>query len=293
MTTFLHSTARVIAGAYGWHVFPLRPGDKRPAVTGWENRATRDLARIDRCWSAGDWNVGIATGPSNLVVVDLDQPKPGKGELFVAAGTPTGVDNFTALCAEHGQPVPKGTYTVRTPSGGLHLYFRHPETGPQLRNTAGKLAGLVDTRAHGGYVVAAGSTVGGEMYTVARDTAVAELPGWLAELLWPAPLPPQQPVEVALPDNRRGAYLNAAITREARKVAAAPEGERNKALYTAAIALGQLVAGGELTESDVKVVLAQAAAEAGLWLGEAARTIASGLRAGANRPRNLATAGVA
>ncbi|MGH8876049.1 MAG: bifunctional DNA primase/polymerase [Stackebrandtia sp.] len=283
------SIARDAARSHGWRVFPLRPGDKRPAVKDWENRATTDAARVERCWAAGAWNVGVATGPSGLVVVDLDRPKPGKDELFVPSGTPSGVDNFVALCAEHGQPVPTDTYTVATFSGGRHLYFRHPETGPPLRNTASKLAPLVDTRAHGGYVVAAGSTVTGGMYTVVNPAPVAELPGWLAELLRPAPIPAPVPVDVDLPDSRRGAYLNAAITRQVDTIRQADrDGDgRKRALYHSAIALGQLVAGGELSETDVKLVLAQAAAEAGLWLGASARTIESGLNAGARRPRNL------
>ncbi len=64
------------------------------------------------------------------------------------------------------------TYTVGTGSSGTHLYYRHPPIGPELRNTTGERGGLgwkVDTRAHGGYVVAAGSTVAGRPYAVALD----------------------------------------------------------------------------------------------------------------------------
>src|SRR6266568_2553085 len=60
----------------GWRVFPLRPGDKRPAIRDWEARATTDPARITRAWQSGPFNIGIATGPSGLVVLDLDRPKP-------------------------------------------------------------------------------------------------------------------------------------------------------------------------------------------------------------------------
>jgi Bifunctional DNA primase/polymerase, N-terminal len=59
-----------------------------------------------------------------------------------------------------------------------------------LRNTAGQLRWLIDTRAHGGYVVGAGSTAAGRPYTVLDDTDVAELPAWLTERLTPKPLPP-------------------------------------------------------------------------------------------------------
>jgi hypothetical protein len=76
----------------GWHVFPLRPGGKRPALhgkhrcprtsscrdghLGWEQRATTDLARIHACWTYGPcFNIGIACGPSGLIVIDLDTPQ--------------------------------------------------------------------------------------------------------------------------------------------------------------------------------------------------------------------------
>jgi hypothetical protein len=60
-----------------WQVFPLRPRDKRPAVRNWQTRATADPDRITRAWTAGPFNIGIACGPSRLVVIDLDRPKPG------------------------------------------------------------------------------------------------------------------------------------------------------------------------------------------------------------------------
>jgi hypothetical protein len=73
-------------------VFPLRPGTKRPALhrfdrcprtgpcqhthQGWERRATTDPDRIRAAWAASDHNIGLATGPSGLVVIDLDTATP-------------------------------------------------------------------------------------------------------------------------------------------------------------------------------------------------------------------------
>lgn len=58
----------------GWAVFPIRPRTKIPAVTDWEHTATTDPDQIRRWWAARPWNIGIATGPSGLLVVDLDRP---------------------------------------------------------------------------------------------------------------------------------------------------------------------------------------------------------------------------
>ncbi|MGC5306208.1 bifunctional DNA primase/polymerase [Micromonospora zamorensis] len=200
---------------------------------------------------------------------------------------PTGLDTLAELAAAHAAGIDP-TYTVTTGRGGTHLYYRHPDAGPPLRNTAGTIGPLVDTRAHGGYVVAAGSTVAGRPYLVDLDTDPAPLAEWLAGLLAPAPLPPQRPVVVSLPTDRSGAYVRAAISRESDRVTTAPAGERNRALYIAAVALGQLAAGGSLTETDASGVLEQAAASAGLGSVETARTSRSGLAAGSKRPRQVA-----
>lgn len=282
------------AAARGWHVFPLIPGNKRPAIRDWAERATTDPERVARCWAHAPYNIGIATGPSRLVVVDLDMPKspddtpPAEWETH---GVTTGADVLAVLCECHGQPYPDDTYTVRTWSGGTHLYFAAPEGDP-LRNTTGDngkgLGWKIDTRAHGGLIVAAGSIFRGRPYETVREAPVAPLPYWLAELLRPAPLPPQKPVTIALASDRRGKWLQAAVNGELERVTSSAPKQHNTALYLASVALGQLVAGGELGESDVAEWLASAALQVGQGEGEARRTIASGLRAGAKRPRTVA-----
>lgn len=304
------------AAARGWHIFPLRPDDKRPAFpdhpadsctgrdprcrdghTGWEARATTDPARIRRGWASTPYGVGIACGPSGLLVVDLDTPKDGQTAPAEWSDPlcRNGSDVFGLLCARHDTDDAAevwNTYTVTTGRGGTHLYFRHPAAGPALRNTAGErgngLGWLVDTRAHGGYVVAAGSTVAGRPYTVARDLPIAELPGWLATRLAPPPLPPQRPVAVDLPTGRAGAYLDAAIGRQLDHLRRAAEGERNHTLYVSAVALGQLAAGGALPTDQAAALLENAALSIGLNAFEIRRTIRSGLAAGARRPRTVA-----
>lgn len=294
----------------GWPVFPLRPGAKTPALhgrdrcprtgacaeghLGWEQRASTDPEAIERCWSHNAYNIGLATGPANLVVVDLDVPKHGYvlPEGWNMQGLSTGADVLGQLAQRAGRPLP-ATCTVHTASGGAHLYFRAPRE-IELRNTAGVLGPLVDTRAHGGYVVAPGSNLPAGSYELADDREPAELPGWLVQALVPKPRAVGSPPrEIASADRSR--YLRAAIEGETARVAGALPGTRNKALFIAACALGQLVAGGALPEHEARAVLERAAAghlEAGAYgTRQRDKTITSGLRAGASSPRTLDTDG--
>ena len=105
--------------------------------------------------------MGIACGPSRLVVVDLDTHGhlPEDWRLLPVSMT-------AAMCSRQlaewaGKPWPS-TYMVATANGGWHLYFTAPEGGG-IRKSASLLGPLVDVRgAYGGYVVAAGSRVGGK-----------------------------------------------------------------------------------------------------------------------------------
>ncbi|GAA0538769.1 bifunctional DNA primase/polymerase [Saccharopolyspora thermophila] len=304
--------AALAAAERGWPVFPVTPNGKFPALhsrercpgigacagghRGWEQRATTDPARIRTCWTHADYNIGLATGPAGLVVVDLDVPKPGKTipPRWAELGATNGMAVFLLICAEAGQEAPLATFTVTTHSGGAHLYFRAP-AGVKLRNTQGERNGLgwgIDTRAHGGYVIAPGSLRNGHRYTITDDRPPAPLPGWLVERLRPAELPPQQPVTITTGQGRRARYLDAAIRAEVQRVESAAGGERNFSLYCAANALGQLVAGGELDRQEVTELLLRAAqshvAAGAYGWNQAHKTIASGLRAGAARPRKVA-----
>lgn len=269
------TTAALAAAERGWHVFPLRPGDKRPAIQDWEHRATTDAHRVTTCWATAPYNVGIACGPSRLVVVDLDVPKP---------GTPTVDDGRIALrriAASARQASPGPTYSVTTRSGGTHLYFTAPDDGMALRNTAGRLAPLIDTRAGGGYVVAAGSTVDGQRYA-AHEGRVVDLPPWLLDALRPRDETAltRQPSEVVAEVRHHSRYAAAALHAEVDRVQLAQPGARNHTLNTAAFSLGRLVGTGLLTANDTTAALHAAARTAGLADPEITRTIRSGLRAG-------------
>jgi hypothetical protein len=277
----------------GWHVFPCAPGGKRPALReDWEHRATTDTARIARCWATGAFNIGIACGPSRLVVIDLDRPKPGQQpppDWADEPGITDGADVLATLCERHRQPWPADTFTVRTASGGIHLYFTAPD-GAHLRNTAGRLGWLIDTRATGGYVIAPGSSIDGRPYTILNPEPPAPLPAWLAALLTdPDPLPPDV---AALPGDLDGehaaGYAMSALRGEVQRVLDAKEGMRNDTLNAAAFALGQLTAAGILPATLAWRALMTAARTAGLPDREAARTIGSGLASGSRKPRRSA-----
>lgn len=274
----------------GWHVFPLRPNDKRPAIRDWETRATTDVVRIRKAWSREPFGIGIACGPSGLVVLDLDRPKRDsvRPTEWDRPGITDGVDVLAALAEDHGVEVPLATFSVLTGSGGEHLYFTAP-AGVRIKNSAGKAGWLVDVRAAGGFVVAAGSVVRGRRYRAA-DAPVAQLPAWLISFLADGdPQPADHPVRrdfTSLLDvvGRRSAYVAAALRGELDKVLAARTGSRNHAVNAAAFALGQLVGGGLLPEGVATAALAEASAAIGLPAAEAHPTIRSGLTAGSRCP---------
>ncbi|MFJ9848936.1 bifunctional DNA primase/polymerase [Streptomyces sp. NPDC101150] len=285
------------AAERGWHVFPLRPGTKRPALHGeaacprtgvcasghrkWEQRATIDPDRIRTAWTAAPFNIGIATGPSSLIVVDLDMPK-GKN----SSDAPGGAATFSALCERAGHPVPT-TYRTRTASGGEHLYFTAPH-GMPLANTAGTVGELVDTRAWGGYVVAAGSIIPAGPYEALCGSEAAPLPVWLQTILQPAPARPVGPLRLPAVDGSRAAL--AALEAECAVVAAAPERQRNNTLNRCVFKVGRFVAWGDLPRYVAEDAFQGAGESRGLTAAECRATIRSALDSSLRtaRPREAA-----
>jgi hypothetical protein len=135
--------------------------------------------------------------------------------------------------------------------------------------------------------------VNGRPYTTTDDRPPVELPSWLTAALTPPPPPPAPAAPVQLPNrSRRDKYIASAVAAEVARVESAPRGERNRTLYIAATALGQLVAGGCLSEEHARDALMHAAAAA-LAVGaysptQLHATITSGLRTGGKRPRTVA-----
>jgi len=89
---------------------------------------------LDR-WPGADW--AVLTGRSRLLLLDVD-PRHG------------GDRSLRQLCAE--VPLPR-TLTVRTRSGGIHLYYRLPRRARLRKSSVGELAEGLDVRSSRGLAV--------------------------------------------------------------------------------------------------------------------------------------------
>lgn len=280
--------------ARGWALFPVRPAGKAPAISGWQHRATTDREHLARFFTDNPhYNAGIACGPSGLLVIDCDVPKctPDNPD-----GTgPDGVQVLAELAAARGG-LPT-TWTVATPSGGRHLYFRAPRPAPgrpPLGNTGKTLGAMLDTRGHGGQVLAPGSRLPNGVYELLDDTNPADLPGWLSwRLSVQAPTAISAPVQrpVTVPADR-DTYVSTIRRKELERVAQAGRGGHNAAVFTAARALGQLVGAGVLDRGAVERDLTAAAhhivaGSCDCTARDIAASITSGLNTGIRRPRQL------
>lgn len=167
--------------ARGFPVFPCVPNDKTPLIGDWANQATTDLAVIDAWWSRfPEANVASPPHASGNFVVDVD-PRHG-GDL-----------SLLDLELEHGELNP--SFSTRTPSGGIHYWFKG-----QARSTAGALGVGIDTRGmsssgRSGYVLLGGSRIDGNSYETLGDLSENRpAPAWLTAAL-------DAPRCVALPAN--------------------------------------------------------------------------------------------
>ena len=100
--------------ARGWHVFPQRRS-KKPCIKDWSNKASTVNERI-RAWAKQfpKGNFAVACGrKSGIIGLDVDVKNGGHGKA-----------SLILLRREHGKIK---TLTVKTPSGGWHLYFQYPD----------------------------------------------------------------------------------------------------------------------------------------------------------------------
>jgi hypothetical protein len=135
-------------------------------VREWNEVATTDPEQLAAWFTGSPRNIGIACGPSGLVVIDEDEPGA-----------------FNTYADSVGAVIPT-TYTVTT-GRGSHFYFRAP--GLAVGNQVKQHGYAVDVRGVGGYVVGPGSMhATGALYRVVVDEEPAPVPAWLLEALRPA-----------------------------------------------------------------------------------------------------------
>jgi hypothetical protein len=224
----------------------------------WSRLATLSPRLIGAQLADGPWNIGIACKLSGLLGVDEDRP----GAL-------------AAFAASIGQVV-ESTFTVTT-AKGCHYYYRQAEGAP-LGNGRGQLAGRgIDIRGggagNGGYLVGPGSVhQTGVVYTPVNSAMpIRPVPGWLAEVLTPPPVPePRGQRPVSTFSTLRGLVR---VVLEA-----TPECDRNSRLYWSSCRAAELVSAGRIDELTAIEVLVDAAKRTGLPEPEARRTITSGMR---------------
>jgi len=242
--------------ARGWVVIPMVAGTKK-ALVKWKYTIADDRDRTERYWQwRPDASIGVLCGPSNLVVIDEDDP--------------TGLEFIPDL---------PPTATVTTGRGRHHIYTDRSKG--RLRNTTGRVpvrgqwveAPGIDIRATGGLFVAPPSMhKSGVRYRWNEDVlevGIAPAPGWLKPVATPKPTM----ATFAAGDD---SHQIEAIIDVVRK---ASEGERNSCTNWAAYRLGELVAAGKISHSDAYGRLFNAAIGVGLDGDEAEATVNSGLDA--------------
>jgi hypothetical protein len=129
--------AQELADYFNWAVFPVNPKTKTPYFRGWQEIASSNPGKIEDVFSGLQYAaIGVCTGEvSSLVCIDIDE----RAEY-------SGLSNYQKA----GYELPNCPM-AQTPSGGLHLYFKQPPA--QVKNSASLIAGGVDVRGEGGYII--------------------------------------------------------------------------------------------------------------------------------------------
>ena len=141
--------AALVYAKRGWYVFPLKPRDKPPLTSRGFHSARTTLEEVGSWWrQTPQANIGLAPGPSGLIVFDIDSPAA--EEVAQQLGL-LGLKTLTVR-------------TGRQEFAGRHLYFRHTRGDPignlrvglqdgRLAKINGRTPGL-EIKADAGYVVA-------------------------------------------------------------------------------------------------------------------------------------------
>ncbi len=268
----------------GLPVFPCHPETKRPLSSNGFKDATTD-ENIIRSWWASHPNamIGLPTGPrSGVWVLDIDDPEA-----------------FEAACPV---AIPQ---TRRCDTGkGYHLYFEYDPASPVANAQRHKTRGWpfadlpgAEARGDGGYVIVPPSRhPSGRFSRWAPSAEPIRAPGDLLRLVTERRRSNDErdrnPVTREAPAADTPYGLRA-LEQECEAIRAAADGEQESSLNEAALKIGALVAGGELSPSTAKGRLIAAGLSMpsynsrDRWTAEAiVAKVERGMADGAARPRS-------
>lgn len=279
----------------GFYVIPLVENSKRPLISDWQNRASTNPLQINSWWTEyPNANIGIACEVSNLIVIDLDTSKGAEpSSPWKEAGAKSGEDVFRAICEKAGEVKLFETYSVKTPSGGKHLYF-YDQNAPIKQGTEVNGWWRVDTRSKGGYIVAEGSriinSINGvidQYRTIGGHSVVLTFPSWLRNAL--SPKSTEKNSMSSLSRSASHVSNNPVFSREFAMrvllercsiIRSTPEGRRNQSLIKHAVYIGKIISSGALEEKMACEGLLEAAISSGLTQLESVRAIKAGIKYG-------------
>jgi len=253
-----HPKALEVYASAGWKLYPCTPGQKKPLIDNYYERATNDMNQL-LAWREQwpDANFAAVTGQaSGIVALDIDAPY--------------GLPALRAL-EEAFVPLDMDSLIQATPNGGWHVIFKAPE---QPLPSRPKLLGWgVELRAEKASIMLAPSVVDDSEYkTYAWTLHDVEryifnpqpLPQWIVDLVRHAEA--TKPAVGTLKASRE-ASINGLVSWLSNQV----EGNRNAALYWCAKRMCE----GGLPISDAMLYLGVAARKTGLQDKEIERTIRS------------------
>jgi len=255
----------------GKYVFPVKVKSKQPANGNSFKGATISKEVIHNFWKDTAFNIGLATGEiNNLVVVDVDDEQTWAKFVATQGGLPQGPKVITGK--------------------GHHLYFAYPK-GRQIRNRQAPGNGF-DIRANGGYVVAPPSIHhSGKVYRFTKSPELSELPElpeWLLELIAEPEKTANTTLNFTAPipaSSDSTPWAMAGLAGECQTIASTTEGSRNGNLNKGSFRVAQLVAGGELASHVAIGALRQAGLQCELPASEVEKTLKSGYQEGLHSPR--------
>lgn len=260
----------------GWHVVPMR-ADRSGAHQKYANQSSPkpELAsEFFREWPDALLCIKL---PRNVVVLDVD---PRARSCLEIVSELNSVFELPATCC------------IRTPKGGVHLWYELPE-GVTARNWTSQHGKFpidgVDIRTNGGLATLPPSRRSDGDYSWHSWTPIVPIaPKTLVDALCPSlDATLSHPVAAKRFSGNPTQYGQSALEDELRKVAMSAVGGRNHALFVAAANLGSLHAAQIIP--DVRQSLVRAADVCGLARDDGRRsctaTIESGWRRGLANPR--------